>query len=72
LGLAPVMVESLLDVLREIHRQGTTLLVVEQDVQMALEEADRGYLLETGRISMSGVSAELLAREDIKKAFLGI
>ncbi len=72
LGLSPVMVDNVFEGLREVHRQGMTLLLVEQDVQMVLEEADRGYVLETGHITMSGVASELLEKEDIKKAFLGV
>jgi branched-chain amino acid transport system ATP-binding protein len=72
LGLAPVMVDDLLDVLRGIHQQGTTVLIVEQDIQTALEEADRGYVLETGHIGLTGSAADLLANEDIRKAYLGI
>jgi branched-chain amino acid transport system ATP-binding protein len=72
LGLAPVVVDDLLDVLRKVHEQGTTVLMVEQDIQTALEEADRGYVIETGHITLTGPAAELLANEDIKKAYLGI
>ncbi|HVA26111.1 MAG TPA: ABC transporter ATP-binding protein [Chloroflexota bacterium] len=72
LGLAPVVVDDLLDVLRKIHDQGTTVLMVEQDIQTALEEADRGYVLETGHITLTGPAAELLANQDIKKAYLGV
>jgi branched-chain amino acid transport system ATP-binding protein len=72
LGLAPVVVDDLLEVLRGVHERGTTILMVEQDIQTALEEADRGYVLETGRITMAGSAAELLANEDIKRAYLGV
>ncbi|MFI5268636.1 MAG: ABC transporter ATP-binding protein [Chloroflexota bacterium] len=72
LGLAPVVVDDLLEVLRNVHQQGTTVLMVEQDVQTALEEADRGYVLDTGHITLSGRAAELLANDDIKKAYLGV
>ncbi|HEX6512076.1 MAG TPA: ABC transporter ATP-binding protein [Chloroflexota bacterium] len=72
LGLAPVVVDDLIQVLRRVHEQGTTVLMVEQDIQVALEEADRGYVLETGRLTMSAPAAELLANEDVKKAYLGI
>jgi branched-chain amino acid transport system ATP-binding protein len=72
LGLAPVLVDDLLEVLRTVHEQGTTVLMVEQDIQTALEEADRGYVLETGRITMSAPAAELLANEDVKRAYLGV
>jgi branched-chain amino acid transport system ATP-binding protein len=72
LGLAPVVVDDLLEVLRRVHEQGTSVLMVGQDIQTALEEADRGYVLETGRITMTGPAAELLANADIKKAYLGV
>ena len=72
LGLAPVVVDDLIDVLRRVHDMGMTVLMVEQDIQVALEEADRGYVLETGRISLSAPAAELLANEEVKKAYLGI
>jgi len=72
LGLAPVVVDDLLEVLRTIHQRGTTVLMVEQDIQTALEEADRGYVLDTGRITMTGSAAGLLANDDIKKAYLGV
>lgn len=72
LGLAPVVVDDLLEVLRAVHEQGTTVLMVEQDIQTALEEADRGYVLETGHITLSGSASELLANQDIKKAYLGV
>ena len=72
LGLAPVVVDDLLEVLRKIHEQGTTVLMVEQDIQTALEEADRGYVLETGHITLAGAASELLANTDVRKAYLGI
>jgi branched-chain amino acid transport system ATP-binding protein len=72
LGLAPVVVDDLLEVLRKVHQQGTTVLMVEQDIQTALEEADRGYVLDTGHITLAGPATELLANDDIKKAYLGV
>jgi branched-chain amino acid transport system ATP-binding protein len=72
LGLAPVVVDDLLGILRRVHEQGTTVLMVEQDIQTALEEADRGYVLETGHVTLSGSAAELLANQDVKKAYLGV
>jgi branched-chain amino acid transport system ATP-binding protein len=71
LGLAPVIVESLVEIIRQINREGTTLLMVEQDVQTALEQASRGYVLETGRITLSGPAAHLLDDERVKRAYLG-
>jgi branched-chain amino acid transport system ATP-binding protein len=73
LGLAPVVVDSLFAALVRVKQQGeATLFLVEQDVQMALEIADRGYVLETGRIVMSGPATDLLGRPEIRAAYLGI
>lgn len=73
LGLAPIVVENLVTALMEVRRlHGTSLLLVEQDVQMALEAADRGYVLEMGRISMVGQARELLGRPEIRAAYLGL
>lgn len=72
LGLAPIVVDRLVKAVRQIHETGVNLLLVEQDVQMALEVADRGYVIETGRISIQGEAKRLLANEHIKKAYLGI
>jgi branched-chain amino acid transport system ATP-binding protein len=71
LGLAPVVVDRLLEALEAIQREGTTLLVVEQDVQAGLEHADRGYVMRRGEIVRAGTSAELLADPDFQEAFLG-
>ena len=73
LGLAPLLVEHLLDAIGKIYeRWGTSILIVEQDVQTALEYAGRGYVLETGRIVLSGLSSELLVDPRIKQSYLGI
>jgi len=72
LGLAPVLVDQLLEIMDQIHKSGVTILMVEQDVQTALEFARRAYVLETGRISLSGPSAELLSNPSVKKAYLGV
>ncbi|HEX9014827.1 MAG TPA: ABC transporter ATP-binding protein [Chloroflexota bacterium] len=72
LGLAPVAVDNILKVIDQIHSEGTTTLIVEQDVQVALEHADRGYVLENGRIALTGLSAELLRSAEIQRAYLGI
>jgi len=73
LGLAPVVVDSLVKVLREIHTErGITILLVDQDVQIALELAERGYVFVHGRVEMSGQAAELLRSPEIQKAYLGI
>ena len=71
MGLAPILVEQIFDIIRELHKNGTTILLVEQNARAALALADRGYVLETGRIAASGTGAELLASEAIKKAYLG-
>lgn len=72
LGLSPLLVDSLIDAIEQIHQRGASILLVEQDVQLALEHADRGYVLETGRITLSGDSKELLNNSKIKEAYLGI
>lgn len=72
LGLAPVLVDQLLEILAQIHAQGVTILMVEQDVQTALEFADRAYVLETGRIVKGGPARELLDDPVVKRAYLGI
>jgi branched-chain amino acid transport system ATP-binding protein len=72
LGLAPVVVDSLLEALAAIRAQGTTILLVEQDVQVALTTADRAYVLETGRVRLSGPAGELLANPEVRRAYLGI
>ncbi len=72
LGLAPVIVESLIEIIGQVNRDGTAILIVEQDVQAALEQAARGYVLETGQITLSGPASALLADERIKQAYLGL
>ena len=71
LGLAPIIVKGIFDIIKEINRQGTTVLLIEQNANMALKNADYGYVLETGKITISGKGSELLANEDVKKAYLG-
>ncbi len=71
MGLAPILVEQIFQIIRSLHKSGTTILLVEQNAQAALSVADRGYVLETGRVVASGTGAELLASPDIKKAYLG-
>jgi len=71
MGLAPILVEQIFDIIRELHRSGTTILLVEQNAQMALSVADRAYVLETGKISLSGTGAELAASDSVRKAYLG-
>ena len=67
MGLAPILVEQIFDIIRELHRSGTTILLVEQNAQMALSVADRAYVLETGKISLSGTGAELAASDSVKR-----
>jgi len=71
LGLAPIIVQGIFDIIREINKQGTTVLLNEQNANMALKVADYGYVLETGRISLQGTGAELLANEQVKELYLG-
>ena len=71
LGLAPLVVKGIFDIIREINKQGVTVLLIEQNANMALKTADYAYVLETGRIGLSGTGAELLTNEDVKKAYLG-
>ncbi len=71
MGLAPLLMTSVFDSLRDINREGTTILVVEQNARMALQFAGRGYVLENGRVVLEGASAELLENPKVKKAYLG-
>ena len=71
LGLAPLVVQDIFSIIREINRQGVTVLLIEQNANMALKIADLAYVLETGKITMSGTGAELLANEKVKEAYLG-
>ena len=72
MGLAPMLVDQILDVVRGLHSLGVTTLLVEQNAFAALSIADRGYVMETGRITMSGPAAELIADERVRKAYLGL
>ena len=72
LGLAPLVVKGIFDIIREINRQGVTVLLVEQNANMALKTADYAYVLETGNVTMSGTGEELLNDESVKKAYLGM
>ncbi len=71
LGLAPLVVRGIFDIIREINAQGVTVLLIEQNANMALKVADYAYVLETGRIGLSGTGKELLTNDDVKKAYLG-
>lgn len=71
MGLAPLLVQEIFAIVSEINAGGTTVLLVEQNANMALQIADRGYVLETGRIVLSGTAAELTATDEVKRAYLG-
>ena len=71
MGLAPILVEQIFDIIRLLHENGTTILLVEQNAQMALSVADRAYVMETGSISLSGTGRELAESDQVKKAYLG-
>ena len=71
LGLAPIVVKGIFDIIREINKRGVTVLLIEQNANMALKIADYAYVLETGRIGLSGTGKELLADDSVKKAYLG-
>jgi len=71
MGLAPILVEEIFEIIREINRQGTTILLVEQNANMALQVANRGYVLETGRIALEGKAGDLLHNPQVIQAYLG-
>ena len=71
LGLAPIIVQGVFDIIREINKQGVTILLVEQNANMALKAANKGYVMETGRITLTGTGMELLENEEVKAAYLG-
>ena len=71
LGLAPILVERIFDMLKEINAQGATILLVEQNAKMALDIAQRAYVLETGRIALSGTGEDLSLNEGVRRAYLG-
>ena len=71
MGLAPILVEQIFEIIQSLHKSGTTILLVEQNAQAALSVADRGYVLETGKVVTTGTGKELLASPAIKKAYLG-
>ena len=71
MGLAPILVDQIFQIIKELHDTGTTILLVEQNAQVALSIADRAYVLETGRISMEGNAQELLADDRVRQAYLG-
>jgi len=71
LGLAPIFVDSIFKTINQINEQGTTILLVEQNAQLALQYSNRGYVLETGEIALAGTSEDLLTNEQVRKAYLG-
>ena len=71
MGLAPLLVKEIFTIIQEINQSGTTILLVEQNAHMALSIANRAYVLETGRITLSGSAKELAASEEVRKAYLG-
>ena len=71
MGLAPILVEQIFEIIRSLHKAGTTILLVEQNAQAALSVADRGYVLETGKIVTTGTGAELMASDKVREAYLG-
>ncbi|HEM3623972.1 TPA: ABC transporter ATP-binding protein [Streptococcus suis] len=71
MGLAPIFIQEIFDIIQDIQKQGTTVLLIEQNANKALAIADRGYVLETGKVVLSGTGKELLTSEEVKKAYLG-
>jgi branched-chain amino acid transport system ATP-binding protein len=71
MGLAPILVQEIFDIIQSINKSGTTILLVEQNANMALQIADRAYVMETGSIVLSGTGSELMSSDEIKKAYLG-
>ena len=71
MGLAPILVQEIFNIIKSLHDTGTTVLLVEQNARMALSVADRAYVLETGRVSMSGDAADLANDDRVKQAYLG-
>jgi len=72
LGLAPILVQEVGKIIRTINRDGVTLLLIEQNAQMALRLANRGYVLETGTIALEGTSQELISNDKVRKAYMGL
>ena len=71
MGLSPLLVKEIFHIIQDINKDGTTILLVEQNAKMALAIADRAYVLETGKISLEGTGEELSASEEVRKAYLG-
>ena len=72
LGLSPLLVETIFEVIRDIHARGRTILLIEQNALLALKTASRGYVLETGRIALSGSAEDLMNSPDVQRAYLGM
>ena len=71
MGLAPILVDQIFDIIKQLHKDGTTILLVEQNASKALEIADRAYVLETGNVTLSGTGKELACSDEVRKAYLG-
>ncbi|MBU9789819.1 ABC transporter ATP-binding protein [Lentilactobacillus sp. TOM.63] len=71
MGLAPIFINEIFDIIKEINKQGTTVLLIEQNAKKALSIADRGYVLSTGKVQLTGTGSELLANKEVQKAYLG-
>jgi len=71
MGLAPILVDQIFDIVKQLHKDGTTILLVEQNASKALQIADRAYVLETGKVTLSGTGAELAQSDEVRKAYLG-
>ncbi|HFI0065472.1 TPA: ABC transporter ATP-binding protein [Streptococcus suis] len=71
MGLAPIFIQEIFDIIQDIQKQGTTVLLIEQNANKALAIADRGYVLETGKVVLTGTGKELLASDEVRKAYLG-
>ena len=71
MGLAPILIDQIFEIIKQLHKDGTTILLVEQNASKALEIADRAYVLETGKVSLSGTGKELASSDEVKKAYLG-
>lgn len=71
MGLAPILVEQIFDIIKELHKTGTTILLVEQNAEMALEISDRAYVIESGKVTLSGPGSALMNSDVVKKAYLG-
>ena len=71
MGLAPIFIKEIFSIIESIQKQGTTVLLIEQNAKMALQIATRGYVLETGKVVLSGSGEELLASDEVQKAYLG-